>query len=217
MAAHATHTRKSASAARSRSAALERGGQEGERPRRLRRTERREQILAAATRAFARAGGFTPTNLDDVAEEAGISRMILYRHFDSKADLYQAVLDRAGARLHEAATSAGGLGEDSVPGLVRWAAQDPDAFRLLFHHAAREPGFRDDVDKLRSAMVAALQPHMDRATPERAWAVWAAHLATSTVIEAIMAWLDAGQPDPDQAPERVLAALDGIYEAVRPR
>src|SRR5215472_10646365 len=51
-----------------------------EKPRRrlLRRPERREQILAAATRAFAQAG-FAATSLDDVAVEAGISRDNLYR------------------------------------------------------------------------------------------------------------------------------------------
>src|SRR5262249_15570698 len=68
------------------------------RQRGLRRAERREQILAAATGAFARAG-FTTTSLDDIAAEAGITRVILYRHFDSKADMYRSVLDRACTRL----------------------------------------------------------------------------------------------------------------------
>jgi AcrR family transcriptional regulator len=54
--------------------------------RRLRRAERREQILAAATEAFA-AAGFAATSLDDVAAQAGVSRAILYRHFDSKNGL----------------------------------------------------------------------------------------------------------------------------------
>ncbi|MPZ51108.1 MAG: TetR family transcriptional regulator, partial [Dehalococcoidia bacterium] len=39
---------------------------------RLGRRERREQILVAATRAFARTG-FEATSLDDVAREAGIT------------------------------------------------------------------------------------------------------------------------------------------------
>jgi AcrR family transcriptional regulator len=68
---------------------------------RLGRRERREQILAAATRAFARTG-FAATSLDDVAGEAGITRVILYRHVESKAELYRAVLERAQRRLVEA-------------------------------------------------------------------------------------------------------------------
>ncbi|GAB3497448.1 TetR/AcrR family transcriptional regulator [Amycolatopsis cihanbeyliensis] len=187
---------------------------EGTRGRRLRRTERREQILAAATRAFAGAGGFAPTSLDDVAEESGVTRMILYRHFDSKTDLYQAVLDRAAAGLHAAATVEGGLGAGSVPGMLDWAAEEPDGFRLLFHHAAREPEFQADVDQVRRGMVAALRPHMNEVTGEVAWASWAANVATTMVIEAIMAWLDAGRPDPEDASRRILLAVDGIYQAI---
>jgi hypothetical protein len=53
--------------------------------RRLHRVERREQILDAATRAFARAR-FAATSLDDVAEEAGITRVMLYRTSTPKPD-----------------------------------------------------------------------------------------------------------------------------------
>ena len=35
------------------------------------------------------------TSLDDIAAEAGVTRVTLYRHFDSMTDLYQAVLDTA--------------------------------------------------------------------------------------------------------------------------
>jgi AcrR family transcriptional regulator len=87
--------------------------------RRLRRPERREQILAAATRAFARAG-FAATSLDDVAAEAGITRVILYRHFESKDDMYRAVLDRARIRLAEA-VGTDDFTEDAIPALVRAA------------------------------------------------------------------------------------------------
>src|ERR1700736_5184363 len=66
--------------------------------RRLARAERRQQILDAATRAFARTG-FAATGLDDIGAEAGVSHVILYRHFASKADLYRAVLDRASTRI----------------------------------------------------------------------------------------------------------------------
>ena len=102
-------------------------------PRRLRRAERREQILAAATRAFARAE-YTATSLDDIAAEAGITRVILYRHFDSKTDRNRAVLDRACTRPAET-VGTGNYGEDAIATLVR-AATHPHAFRLLFPHAA---------------------------------------------------------------------------------
>jgi AcrR family transcriptional regulator len=181
--------------------------------RRLRRAERREQLLAAATQAFAR-NGFAATSLDDIAEAAGISRVLLYRHFESKTDLYRAVLDRAIARL----TTAVGTRDftaASIDALLEVAAEDPDGFRLLFHHAAREPEFRQQMDRFRNDMVAVAHRELAAEIPDRAWAEWAAQLAPVVTIEAVIAWLDAGQPDPEQAPDRVRQALAGVIAAAR--
>src|SRR5919202_3731297 len=179
--------------------------------RRLRRAERREQLLAAATQAFARTG-FAATSLDDIAEQAGISRVLLYRHFDSKTDLYRAVLDRAVGRL----TTAVGTRDytwASIDALLRAAAEDPDGFRLLFHHAAREPEFRAQMDRFQRGMVATARRELAKLIPDRAWAQWAAQLAPVVAIEAVLALLEAGQPDPDQAADRIRQALAGVITA----
>jgi AcrR family transcriptional regulator len=187
-------------------------GQEPGAPgRRLRRAERREQVLTAATRAFARTG-FAATSLDDVAAEAGISRVILYRHFESKADLYRAVLDRACSRL-VASVGRGRYTAATMDALVAAAADDPDGFRLLFRHAAREPEFRDEMDRFRADMVAIALDHLTAGIPDRSWALWAAQLASTTAVEAVMAWLDVGQPDRDTAAERISRAVSGVIEA----
>lgn len=178
---------------------------------RLPRIARRAQILDAATAAFARAG-FAPTGLDDIAREAGISRAILYRHFDSKADLYRAVLDRARARLAAAARGPD-FTAASIDGLLSAAADDPDGFRLLFQHAAREAEFRDEMDRFRAEMVSLAHRQLVRAIRDRAWARWASELAPTVAIEAVLAWLDAGQPDPGEAAERVRQAIYGVIEA----
>jgi AcrR family transcriptional regulator len=192
-----------------------RRGAEAGSARRLHRAERREQILGAATRAFARAG-FTATGLDDVAAEAGITRVILYRHFDSKADLYRAVLDRACARLAET-VGTGDYGEDSIAVLVRAAAADPDAFRLLFRHAAREPEFREQADALAAASAEVARHDLARQIPAGPWLDWAARLVPAVAIEAVIAWLDAGQPDPDLAAERIGQVIHGAIQAAQPR
>ncbi len=176
--------------------------------RRLRRAERREQLLAAATRAFARAG-FAATSLDDIAAAAGISRVLLYRHFESKTDLYRAVLDRAVGRL-AAAVGTRDYTDASIDALLGAAAEDPDGFRLLFHHAAREPEFRQEMDRFRRGMVATAHRQLARVIGDRAWAQWAAQLAPVVAVEAVMAWLDAGQPDPDRAADRIRQALAGV-------
>jgi AcrR family transcriptional regulator len=181
--------------------------------RRLRRAERREQLLAAATQAFARTG-FAATSLDDIAEAAGISRVLLYRHFESKTDLYRAVLDRAIARL----TTAVGTRDytyASIDALLAAAAEDPDGFRLLFHHAAREPEFRQQMDRFQRGMVATARRELARVIGDRAWVQWAAQLAPVVAVEAVMAWLDAGRPDPDQAADRIRQALAGVITAAQ--
>jgi AcrR family transcriptional regulator len=182
--------------------------------RRLRRAERREQILAAATRAFGRAG-FAATSLDDIAAEAGITRVILYRHFESKADLYRAVLDRACARLAET-VGDGDYGEDAIPALVRAAAADAGAFRLLFRHAAREPEFRDQADRLAAASAEVARRDLARRIPPGPWLDWAARFVPALTIEAVIAWLDAGQPDPGQAAGRIAQAVHGAIQAAQP-
>jgi AcrR family transcriptional regulator len=181
--------------------------------RRLRRAERREQLLAAATRAFARSG-FAATSLDDIAEQAGISRVLLYRHFESKTDLYRAVLDRAIGRL-TAAVGTRDFTWASVDALMGAAAEDPDGFRLLFHHAAREPEFRQQMDRFQRGMVATARRELARVIGSRAWAQWAAQLAPVVAVEAVMAWLDAGQPNPDQAADRIRQALTGVVSAAQ--
>jgi AcrR family transcriptional regulator len=181
--------------------------------RRLRRSERREQLLAAATQAFACAG-FAATSLDDIAAAAGISRVLLYRHFESKTDLYRAVLDRAVARL-AAAVGTRDYTDASIDTLLRAAADDPDGFRLLFHHAAREPEFRQQMDRFHRGMVATARRELAKIIPDRVWVGWAAQLAPVVTIEAVMAWLDAGQPDPDQAADRIRQALAGVINAAQ--
>jgi AcrR family transcriptional regulator len=182
-------------------------------PARLRRKERRGQILAAATRAFARTG-FAATSLDDVAVEAGISRAILYRHFESKTDLYRAVLQRARNYLAETVGTEA-YSEESVARLLHAAAAEPDAFRLLFHHAAREPEFRDEVDRLRGDSTQVAYRYLSQLVPNRAWARWASDLTATVASEGVIAWLDAGQPDADEAASRILRVLGAIVDSAR--
>jgi AcrR family transcriptional regulator len=169
--------------------------------RRLPRAARREQILSAATHAFA-AAGFANTSLDDIAEAAGVGRVILYRHFESKTDLYRSVLDRAATRLRDS-VGTDDFGEDAVPALVAAAAADPDGFRLLFRYAAREPEFRDVTNALAAASVEVTRRNLIRAGVEPAALDWLSRLLPAITIEAVLAWLDAGQPQPDDAVARI--------------
>jgi uncharacterized iron-regulated membrane protein len=50
---------------------------------------------------------------------------------------------------------------------------------------------------------------------ELAWAQWATWLAPTVTVEAVIAWLDAAQPDPELDAERIRHVLAAITEAAR--
>jgi AcrR family transcriptional regulator len=180
---------------------------------RLHRAARREQILAAATRAFA-GSGFAATSLDDVAAEAGVSRVILYRHFESKADFYRAVLERAQSRLADA-VGAGDYTPESVDALIEAAVEDPAGFRLLFQHAIREPEFREQMETFQAGMIDVAYRQLKEMIPDPLWARWAAQLAPMVTIQAIIAWLDVGQPERAEVAERVRQVIGGVLLAAQ--
>lgn len=105
---------------------------------RLSASARREQILDIAVEVFARRG-FHSTSMNDVADAAGVTKPVLYQHFDSKQELYQALLEEAGSRLRSTidravgtATSGKQQTERGFTAYFRWVADDHDAFLLLF-------------------------------------------------------------------------------------
>jgi len=66
--------------------------------RRLSATERREIVLDTAGRLFGE-HGYDGITLNTLAAAAGVTKPVLYRHFDSKRALYLAVLERHRADL----------------------------------------------------------------------------------------------------------------------
>ena len=88
---------------------------------RLTATARREQLLEVALDVFARAG-YHATSMNEVAEAAGVTKPVLYQHFESKRELYQALLDEVGAAF------------DTVGGLIarhRQKAAVNEAMRVV--------------------------------------------------------------------------------------
>jgi AcrR family transcriptional regulator len=110
---------------------------------RLSADARREQILDVAIEVFGR-GGYYGASMNDIADAAGVTKPVLYQHFDSKSELYGALLDEVGARMLGAIAKATADAVDgrelTVEGFrayFRWVAQSHDEFMLLFGGGAR--------------------------------------------------------------------------------
>jgi len=106
----------------------------------------RTLVLDAARRVFL-ARGYYAATLEQIAEEAGFSKGVVYSQFDSKADLFLALLE---ARIEERAVENARLAESLPDGdlsslldhLVRGDQATPGWLLLVIEfrvHAARDP------------------------------------------------------------------------------
>ena len=104
-----------------------------------RKAQSRRRILEAARDVFFR-DGFMAANLDEVAEKAGVAKGTLYRYFESKADLYVAVLaDNGNAfteRMREEARAGGGSAMDQLRRISRFYydywIRHPEYFQIFW-------------------------------------------------------------------------------------
>ena len=107
----------------------------------------RRLVLEAARRVFL-ARGYASASVDAIAEEAGFSKGVVYSQFDSKADMFLALLD---ARISERAEQNEQLAEqlggrqlaEAVPALaLSLRRAEPEWMQLVMEfrlHAARVP------------------------------------------------------------------------------
>jgi AcrR family transcriptional regulator len=177
---------------------------------RMRRPERRAAIIDGAAAAFAR-GGYAATSMADITAATGVSHLIVYRHFESKAALYEAVLERALDRLTEALADDRAIGSHgpTPAALLAAARADHALFEVLWRHATREPDFARFADRardrLRAATETALAPHV---APE--YLRWAARATNGYVVEAVLVWIEDGDPRDDA---RFIAATNAALKA----
>lgn len=61
---------------------------------------RREELLDAAVRVFARTP-YRAAGTAEIAREAGVAEPTIYRHYGSKRELYLAALERCGAKVRD--------------------------------------------------------------------------------------------------------------------
>lgn len=132
---------------------------------RLSATARREQLLEVALEVFA-GRGFHGTSMNDVADAAGVTKPVLYQHFDSKRALFLDLLDDVGNQLITAISKAASEAPDGkaqtyagIRAYFRWVHDDRDQFMLLFGSGARrDEEFAEAVRRVEDASAEAIAP-----------------------------------------------------------
>jgi AcrR family transcriptional regulator len=135
-----------------------------------RRTDRKTQILLEATRLFS-VDGYDKVTVKHLAEAVGISEPALYRHFSSKEQVYDAVLESIESRLDTETLFERLKEEDNLETLLRQLAEhiisffveNEDLYRLLLFSALSGHGRAREVYQLvRGSYVKFLTKQLDR-------------------------------------------------------
>ena len=114
--------------------------------------ERRQQIIAVATELFA-SKGFRGATTRSIAETAGVSEAIIFRHFATKEDLYDAIITTSLEKRREGwdrdALIADAQDEDLDSLLLRFGRsvierhrKDPTFIRLMMYSSLEDHKFR---------------------------------------------------------------------------
>ena len=191
---------------------------------RLTAPARREQVLDVALQVFAQ-HGFHGSSMNDVAEAAGVTKPVLYQHFDSKRDLYHSLLEEVGNRLLTSISKGVAEATDGKSqtrlgfrAYFRWVAEDHDAFLLLFGSGSR----RDD--EFASAVRRITAEAADQIAPLIAVEIDAeqqrtlAHALVGLAEGASRRLVEAGHDfDPDVVADSVSALAWAGLRAIQPR
>ena len=120
---------------------------------RLPRDARRAQLLVAAQEVFVRAG-YHAAAMDEIADQAGVSKPVLYQHFPSKLELYLALLDQHTEAMVSAVRQALASTHDNkqrvaatMAAYFEFVDRKGEPFRLVFESdLTSEEAVRERVD-----------------------------------------------------------------------
>jgi AcrR family transcriptional regulator len=142
---------------------------------RMRAPARREQLLDAA-KALVNEAGFHAVSIEAVARQAGITRPIVYRHFEDLGALLEALVERETVRALEqlqefVPRSLGGDPREdliaSLQGYLRAVESDPVTWRLMLVPPEGAPGLLGErIAAGRAAVIGQLAGALASPDPE---------------------------------------------------
>jgi hypothetical protein len=92
------------------------------------------------------------------------------------------------------------------------ARENPDGFRLLTTHAAREPQFAALAHEFQARGLAVAEAMIGDMIPDPTVKAWASGVIADYVVQGVLVWLDAGDPArDDEFVELATRGLRGMF------
>ncbi|MHB1518664.1 MAG: TetR/AcrR family transcriptional regulator [Acidimicrobiales bacterium] len=165
--------------------------------RRLTAEARRRQLFEVALGLFAE-HGYAATTMDDIAEQAGVTKPLVYQHFESKRALYLELMDVFSTALVsdivQATAEAEGPRQQVELGFAAYfdlMVGNQSAFRLLYcRDTPDDPEFGAALARVEDAMAQAIDPLID-AGLEPEHRLLLAHAVVGMAEAASRHWLQA--------------------------
>lgn len=193
-------------------------------PQRIPMAERRERLLQAAAEHFAESG-YHGTDMAAIAAATGVTKVIVYRAFGSKLELYEALLDRHRDELLSVLAGSWKGDDPDLPpptsgALDRWFSyvqEHPFAWRLLFRDVTGIPELEERHRLMRAQarhVIADLLVEHAGVVPSEASGV--AEFLRAAIVGLAMWWLE----HPDRPRQEIVGLAEklaaGALVGVRP-
>ena len=185
--------------------------------------DRREQLLAVAERVVARDGA--AASMQSIADEAGVNKALLYRHFTDKSELYAALAEQQTRVLLTAMRTALTSPADTrtrtaaaIDAYLRHIETHASGYRLLTRAASREAAessavIADFAERLGDELAANIGADFGLVGDSAAQALaltWA-HGLVGMVQAAADIWIDRRHVGREDLVEHLMALLWGAY------
>jgi AcrR family transcriptional regulator len=140
------------------------GGRLTAKTKRMPRSVREQQMLDAAVATFARQG-YRAASMDEIAEQAGVSKPLVYLYLNSKEELFTACVEREANALAAAVRRGAKPGtepgtdpewrlEGGLRGFFAHTASHPDGWAVLYQQARTQgQPFAERVAAMRAEIV----------------------------------------------------------------
>ncbi|MDM4721880.1 TetR/AcrR family transcriptional regulator [Micromonospora sp. WMMA1363] len=183
---------------------------------RLPRAVREQQMLDAAVKVFSRRG-YHAASMDEIADNAGISKPMVYAYLGTKEELFVACLHREGTRMMQAI--AGAVAPDLPADQRLWrglraffgfVGAHRDGWAVLYRQARGEQPFAGELAAMRARLVEVAAGMLDHALRAEGHEVAETELevvayALVGATESLADWLaDHSEADPEKTATRMM-------------